>query len=236
MLFCCWFIRVCTCNERFNVLFFVAFLPFDGAGMKRNSDGETGPAPKRHRPMGDTELRLLVYSKVPDSYCNDFSPRPTPPWLCPELIIDPFDSCFFPTHLHCAPLAAGAPCCRAALTSHQKAAHIVAQQKVERRRDPFRRFVSCPFCEPVRAFCCRCCDGADAHLIILSPTTRPPPTSHLFSCLSISLVQLLRTKLIPFCPSAHEQFSTCFSSAFFSRLLVPLSAREEATFPSCGLR
>ena len=34
------------------------------AGMKRNSDGETGPAPKRHRPMGDTELRLLVYSKV----------------------------------------------------------------------------------------------------------------------------------------------------------------------------
>ena len=32
--------------------------------MKRNSDGETGPAPKRHRPMGDTELRLLVYSKV----------------------------------------------------------------------------------------------------------------------------------------------------------------------------
>lgn len=34
------------------------------AGMKRNSDGETGPAPKRPRPMGDTELRLLVYSKV----------------------------------------------------------------------------------------------------------------------------------------------------------------------------
>ena len=34
------------------------------AGMKRNSEGETGPAPKRHRPMGDTELRLLVYSKV----------------------------------------------------------------------------------------------------------------------------------------------------------------------------
>lgn len=34
------------------------------AGMKRNSDGETGPAPKRLRPMGDTELRLLVYSKV----------------------------------------------------------------------------------------------------------------------------------------------------------------------------
>lgn len=33
-------------------------------GMKRNSDGETGPAPKRPRPMGDTELRLLVYSKV----------------------------------------------------------------------------------------------------------------------------------------------------------------------------
>lgn len=32
--------------------------------MKRNSDGETGPAPKRLRPMGDTELRLLVYSKV----------------------------------------------------------------------------------------------------------------------------------------------------------------------------
>ena len=40
-------------------LFFFLF-----AGMKRNSDGETGPAPKRHRPMGDTELRLLVYSKV----------------------------------------------------------------------------------------------------------------------------------------------------------------------------
>lgn len=36
-------------------------------GMKRNSDGETGPAPKRHRPMGDTELRLLVYSKVAGS-------------------------------------------------------------------------------------------------------------------------------------------------------------------------
>jgi len=35
--------------------------------MKRNSDGETGPAPKRHRPMGDTELRLLVYSKVAGS-------------------------------------------------------------------------------------------------------------------------------------------------------------------------
>lgn len=32
--------------------------------MKRNSDGETGPAAKRLRPMGDTELRLLVYSKV----------------------------------------------------------------------------------------------------------------------------------------------------------------------------
>lgn len=32
--------------------------------MKRNSDGEAGPAPKRPRPMGDTELRLLVYSKV----------------------------------------------------------------------------------------------------------------------------------------------------------------------------
>ena len=68
MLFCCLFIRVCTCNERFNVLFFVAFVTFDGAGMKRNSDGETGPAPKRHRPMGDTELRLLVYSKVLDTF------------------------------------------------------------------------------------------------------------------------------------------------------------------------
>jgi len=41
--------------------------PYDGAGMKRNSDGETGPAPKRHRAMGDTELRLLVYSKVAGS-------------------------------------------------------------------------------------------------------------------------------------------------------------------------
>jgi len=38
-----------------------------GAGMKRNSEGETGPAPKRHRPMGDTEIRLLVYSKVAGS-------------------------------------------------------------------------------------------------------------------------------------------------------------------------
>ena len=37
--------------------------------MKRNSDGETGPAAKRPRPMGDTELRLLVYSKV----CNKLS-------------------------------------------------------------------------------------------------------------------------------------------------------------------
>ncbi|KAI9565584.1 hypothetical protein GHT06_009376 [Daphnia sinensis] len=36
-------------------------------GMKRNSDGETGPAAKRLRPMGDTELRLLVYSKVAGS-------------------------------------------------------------------------------------------------------------------------------------------------------------------------
>ena len=36
--------------------------------MKRNSDGETGPAPKRHRAMGDTELRLLVYSKVIPSF------------------------------------------------------------------------------------------------------------------------------------------------------------------------
>ena len=72
--------------------------------------------------------------------------------------------------------------------------------------DPFRRFVSCPFCGAGWAFCC---DGADAHLIILASAMRPPPTSHLFSRLSISPVQLQRTKLILLL--AHDRFSTCFS-------------------------
>lgn len=62
----CVFVCVCLCwwrcaaarlTDNHFVFLFVA-------GMKRNSDGETGPAPKRPRPMGDTELRLLVYSKV----------------------------------------------------------------------------------------------------------------------------------------------------------------------------